>query len=250
MINILIVDDNQRIHQAIKMVLESDKRHEYSFKDAYNGEEGVRATVLKSFDLCLMDLDMPIMDGLTASKYIHSNIHGGYMPIIAVTGHRIIGSEFKIMNQHIDDFLEKPFKSDDLLKKIDEWYLSVDVLERKEETINFYKELPMDKAQLEKLKELREQGLGYFMLRGTKDLFITHKNVQNKISHDFASGKFLSEFLDRNPDNPGQVHLYNTTAQANQFILTPEEMGLKIKIEDKLLNEEIYQTKADTFKTK
>ena len=83
----------------------------------------------------------------------------------------------KDIEEVFDDYIEKPFESKDLLNKIDEWLLSIKVIERDNNLVNFSKELPMDKEQFDNLKKLREQNLGYLMLRGTRDLFITHRRI-------------------------------------------------------------------------
>ena len=250
MIDILIVDDNIRIHKAIQMVLNFDEFNKYNLQKAYNGQEALTIFKSRSFDLCLMDVDMPVMGGIEAAKKFRSQHTCGYMPIIAITGHRLDNLQNEFKEKVFDDYIEKPFSSDELIKKIDEWYLTITTVEKKDNKINFSKERPMDKEQLEKLKELRKQNLGFLMLRGTRDIFITHKNIQNKISYDFSCGKFLSEFLDRNPENPGNIHLYSNNMPANQWILTPEEMTVRIKIEDELLEKEIYQKPTEEIKSK
>lgn len=244
MIDVLLADDNPKVRASVRMVLEFDKINRYNIQEVYNGKEAVFASQAKAYDICLMDVDMPVMNGIEAARKIHSLRPFGYMPIIAVTGERLESLPTDVF----DDYVEKPFQSDELLKKIAESSVFINIFEP--DLQNFSKELPMDKEQLEKLKELRKDNLGFLMLRGTRDMFITHKYIQNKISHDFASGKFLSEFLDRNPDHPGNVHIFKDNTQANQWILTPEEMAFRIKEEDALLSEGKYKSKAEKAEVK
>lgn len=106
------------------------------------------------------------------------------------------------------------------------------------------KEMPVDAEELRELRELDKKGLTKFSLIDTGYKFVVHKNIQNKISHDFiAKGKKLSEFLDRSTDDPGIIHLYESNLHANKRHILPELLEQLVQKEDKEMNE--YTTKAE-----
>ncbi|MCU7917181.1 MAG: hypothetical protein KZQ95_02340 [Candidatus Thiodiazotropha sp. (ex Epidulcina cf. delphinae)] len=67
----------------------------------------------------------------------------------------------------------------------------------------------MDPEHAKKLKELAKQDLCMMSLKGNDVTVIVHKNVPNKIAHDFLEKELeISVFLDRDEDKPGKCHLY------------------------------------------
>ena len=84
----------------------------------------------------------------------------------------------------------------------------------------------MNKEELQELMELKKKGLTKLRLVGTDAIFIVHKNIQNKISHDIiGEGKELSEFIDRSEKEPGKCHLYRVNLHVTKDIFTPEEFN-------------------------
>lgn len=244
MVDILVADDNEKVHISIRMLLENDRFRRYNIHKVYNGQQAVIASQQKRFDICIMDVNMPVKNGIEAAREIHTLKPYGYMPILAVTGE----DRSVIPNNIFDDILEKPFSNNELLKKIDEWQISILIIEP--DFLRLSKELPMDEMELKELLDLRKQDLGYLRLRGTGDKFVVHKNVQNKISYDFAQGKQLSEFVDRSNKHPGNVHLYKNNFLANHWDLTPDELKVQSVAEDKLLSEAKYQAKTEKCEVK
>lgn len=81
----------------------------------------------------------------------------------------------------------------------------------------------MTKEEIEYLRKLDKQGLSVLTIIPNGERFIVHQNTQNKISYDFiAKRKKISEFLDHSNDEPGLVHLYAETFNANKRFLSPE----------------------------
>ena len=101
---ILIVEDYADSRLFLKLLLEM---YGYEIIEARDGLEAIKI-VRKSFpDLILMDIAMPVMDGLTATRKIRTIRRGNHIPIIAVTAH---GKQFyqKAINAGCDDLIEKP----------------------------------------------------------------------------------------------------------------------------------------------
>ncbi len=82
-----------------------------------NGEKAVRAAAKKKFDAILMDVQMPVMDGLEATRKIRKNEKKGthHCPIIALTAHGLEGDRELCFQAGMDDFLQKPIDRDQLL---------------------------------------------------------------------------------------------------------------------------------------
>jgi len=89
-----------------------------------NGCEAVAALRSKHYDLVLMDVQMPEMDGLEATRAIRCAEHGGTdrkIPIIAMTAHAMRGDREKFVAAGMDDYLAKPFSPSDLQALVEKW---------------------------------------------------------------------------------------------------------------------------------
>jgi PAS domain S-box-containing protein len=114
-LHVLVAEDNPVNQTLIVRLLE--KLGHTSFLAA-NGEEAVRAHEAQMFDVVLMDVQMPVMDGLAATAAIRereARDHGRRrVPIMAVTAFALRGDREKCLAAGMDDYLTKPIKPDDL----------------------------------------------------------------------------------------------------------------------------------------
>ncbi|MCF2446264.1 response regulator [Dyadobacter sp. CY345] len=84
-----------------------------------NGQEVLSTLQVRSFDLVLMDLQMPVMDGMTTIKFIRSSFpHLDAVPIVALTADTFARTTQDILDCNFDDFVTKPFKIDELTSVI------------------------------------------------------------------------------------------------------------------------------------
>jgi len=116
--NILIIEDNQ-----LNLLLATTILKKHSFNNIHTAENGQTAVeMIKKFDydVILMDLHMPVMDGYEATKFIRSNMSEKkrLIPIIALTAAAIKGEKEKCMEAGMNDYISKPFKSNELVEKI------------------------------------------------------------------------------------------------------------------------------------
>lgn len=230
---ILIAEDNQLIQKLNGNLM---KIWGYDFDIASNGVEAVKYAHKNEgeYDLCIMDIDMPVMNGIQATKIIRHKLK--YFPIMALSGNPL--NREKCLKVGMDDFLKKPCKINKLLAKINELTIKFDQLYFKNNDICIKKETPMDAEHLKELKELRKKGLTKLCIHGSGCEVIVDERVQNKISHDLIGKKQeLSEFLDRSEDKPGLCHLYKANFMVNTKYLLPDELDEYKKIEENMLKE-------------
>jgi two-component system cell cycle response regulator DivK len=112
---ILVVDDQPDNRQIIRDMLAPT---DYEITEAENGELALAAIAKQRPDLILMDIQLPIMDGYTATSRIKSDPTLRSIPIIAVTSYVLSGEEKKARAAGCDDYVPKPFSPRQLRPKI------------------------------------------------------------------------------------------------------------------------------------
>ena len=119
-LNILLAEDNE-INQVIAMEILQDMG--VSVTLAVNGSEAVEKWNGQDYDLILMDIQMPIMDGLTAAKTIRegSTPRGATVPIIAMTANAMAGDREKSIAAGMDDHITKPLNIEELRNALVIW---------------------------------------------------------------------------------------------------------------------------------
>jgi CheY-like chemotaxis protein len=116
---ILLAEDN-RVNQVLAVRLLEKRGHEVTV--AENGEEALEALDRQVFDLVLMDVQMPEMDGLQATVAIRRGEmkSGKHIPIIAMTAHAMAGDKERCLEAGMDEYMTKPILPDllvDILKR-------------------------------------------------------------------------------------------------------------------------------------
>jgi len=115
-IRILIVDDYEDNQLLFQDVLEFEN---FQCDVANNGKEAIEAWERGSFDLILMDIQMPVMDGYDATRYIRSHEPDGtHIPIIAVTAGALKGDEAKSLEVWMDSYITKPVSPVTLIQAV------------------------------------------------------------------------------------------------------------------------------------
>ncbi|HEX5756012.1 MAG TPA: response regulator [Arenimonas sp.] len=115
---VLLVEDNVINQQVARELLEQAG---IIVRIAGNGMEAVRAVEAEPFDVVLMDLQMPIMDGYEATRRIRAMPLPQPLPIIAMTAHAISGYRDQCLAAGMDDYLTKPIDPARLLAMLGQW---------------------------------------------------------------------------------------------------------------------------------
>ncbi len=115
---ILLVEDNE-INQLIANELLSIKGHKVDI--ANNGQEAIEMLNANNYDIILMDIQMPIMDGLTATQKIREDERFVELPIIAMSAHAMKGDKEISLNHGMNDHLSKPINPNDLYNCLNSW---------------------------------------------------------------------------------------------------------------------------------
>lgn len=133
-LSVLLVDDNV-VNRDLAMIFL--QRHGHQVTVAENGLEALEKIVERDFDLIFMDVQMPVMDGLTACKVIRkgeeggdpegyalpvglkeklSSLQGKHIPIVAMTANAMKGDREKCLAAGMDGYLTKPFRREEILQ--------------------------------------------------------------------------------------------------------------------------------------
>lgn len=119
-VSILLAEDNKTNQYFIKRTLGMAG---YDVVAVNNGYEVIESLRNQRFDLILMDIQMPDMDGLTATRLIRADTSGDFdsgIPIVALTAYAMKDDREKFLEAGMNHYLAKPFQNDDLYKAITE----------------------------------------------------------------------------------------------------------------------------------
>jgi two-component system sensor histidine kinase/response regulator len=117
-LNVLLAEDslvNQKLATGLM------QNHGHRITVAHNGQEALAAVEAGSFDLVLMDVQMPIMDGITATRAIRERekAAGTHLPIIALTAHAMKGDRELCLSAGMDGYVTKPVRAGELFRTIE-----------------------------------------------------------------------------------------------------------------------------------
>nr|WP_092024135.1 ATP-binding protein [Marinobacter zhejiangensis] len=116
--DVLLVEDNQ-VNQMVASTILKKLGHHVDI--AENGEVALQSLEKRRYDMVLMDCQMPVMDGYTATRKIRQNPQWNEMPVIAVTANVMQGDRDDCMAAGMNDYITKPYNRDDLITVIRRW---------------------------------------------------------------------------------------------------------------------------------
>lgn len=112
---ILLIEDNDMNRDMLARRL---RRRGFEVFCAINGLQGVDLACAELPDLILMDISLPLMDGLQATRQLRERSETSDIPIIALTAHAMAGDREKCLKAGCDDYATKPVEFNQLLAKI------------------------------------------------------------------------------------------------------------------------------------
>lgn len=116
MAKILLVEDNEMNRDMLSRRLQ---RRGYSVELAVDGRQGVEMAKSGQYDLVLMDMSLPELDGWEATRELRAEPSTKGLPIIALTAHAMAGDQDKALEAGCDDYDIKPIELPRLLAKIE-----------------------------------------------------------------------------------------------------------------------------------
>ena len=111
--NILIVEDELNLHEALKLNLEMEG---YEVTSAFDGNEALKKVENAYFDLIIMDIMLPELDGISVTESIR--VHNNEVPILMLSAKNTPADKVLGLKKGADDYLTKPFNLDELLIRI------------------------------------------------------------------------------------------------------------------------------------
>jgi CheY-like chemotaxis protein len=117
---VLVVEDDEKNQIVFSVLL---KRMGLEFDIAMNGKQAIDAVRNKTYSIILMDVRMPQIDGIEATKTIRSlgSVNGKQIPIVAVTAQAMEGDRERCIWAGMSDYLAKPFTREELEHTIAKW---------------------------------------------------------------------------------------------------------------------------------
>jgi two-component system, sensor histidine kinase and response regulator len=118
-LDILLVEDKLMNCKLATALL---KKKGWNVDVAMNGRQALEILDAKTFDLVLMDIQMPELDGIETAHLIRAKeaITGGYLPIVAMTAHAMKGDEEKYLKAGMDGYVSKPIMAEELYRVVEE----------------------------------------------------------------------------------------------------------------------------------
>ena len=115
MTKILLVEDNEMNRDMLARRLE---KKGFAVVHSADGQDGVKVAQDERPDLILMDIGLPIIDGLEATRILRQETETRHIPIIALTAHAMSGDRERCLKAGCNDYATKPVEFTQLIKKI------------------------------------------------------------------------------------------------------------------------------------
>ena len=112
--NILLVEDEENLHETLKLNLEMEG---YEVSSAFNGTEALKKIANEYFDLIIMDIMLPEVDGIAVTESVRVN--NNEVPILMLSAKNAGSDRVLGLKKGADDYLTKPFNLEELLLRVE-----------------------------------------------------------------------------------------------------------------------------------
>jgi len=112
--NILLVEDEENLHEALKLNLDMEG---YDITSAFNGTEALKAIANEYFDLIILDIMLPEIDGIRVLETIRVN--NNEVPVLILSARNSDADRIRGLKKGADDYLSKPFNLEELLLRVE-----------------------------------------------------------------------------------------------------------------------------------
>jgi len=114
-LHVLVVDDNRVNRRVARSFL---KQYAMTSREAENGQEALDLMANEAFDLVLMDIHMPVLDGVSTTRAIREQPAWANLPVIALTADAMTGDRVKYLSEGMSGYVAKPIEQSELMKEI------------------------------------------------------------------------------------------------------------------------------------
>ncbi len=199
--HLLVVDDNENNRDIVSRLLE---REGYEVSTAENGAQALERIKTQPPDLVLLDVMMPVMDGIEACKRLKDDPDTRLIPIVIMTALGQVEDRVRAIQAGADDFLTKPVNRDELLARIQTSLRLKETVEKKMDTLRGGQEYLARFVPQSVLRQLEENPEAPVLEKTDQDMSAMFVDVSGytKLSEsmrqtaDFMVEKYFSRFLD------------------------------------------------------
>ena len=179
--NILLVEDEENLHEALKLNLEIEG---YSVTSAYDGNAAVKATQNEYFDLLILDIMLPELDGISVTETVR--VHNNEVPILILSAKNTSADRVLGLKKGADDYLTKPFNLEELLLRVEKLISKNKKLQDKEtvgDTYEFggnrvdFKSLTANTFKQEQVELSKKEAMLLKLLIENKDEVVTREKI-------------------------------------------------------------------------
>jgi len=223
-IKVLVVEDNpvnQNVAKGMLKTIGIDATY-----IANNGKEAIEQLEKYDFDMVFMDMQMPVLDGLTATKMIRNKetaVRNPDITIIAMTANAMKGDEDSCRAAGMSDYISKPIKINTLRETISKWLPKIEQIEIREKEVYInYDGIFNKETLLENLggdEDLIHEILGLFVENTSTNIKKIEKHFAN---HDLKNVAFVAHSIKGSSGNVTSDSLYQSAIKLEEYCKTDD----------------------------
>jgi len=207
LVQVMLVEDNLVNQEVAQELLEGIG---LVVSIANNGFEALRLLEQKHFDLILMDVQMPEMDGYRATKAIRRQYSNEKLPILAMTAYAMAGDKERCLAAGMNDFISKPVEPDEFYKVLSKWLRTISF--RKVNRKNSAKE---SKSDIPPSVPGIDLGVGLNKLRNNRTLYL--KLLMRFRNDNLDTLEKIKQHIDKGELKPAQILLHSLKGNAGSL---------------------------------